>query len=110
MSYYYCYYVQSLKYIGMSAQDTYLDEMLRLCNCIIFPKIKQTKIKKILLFLITQEEECPYILKKVNELKETYLILHNENAPTSWSAKKLIEILVYKTNMLGVRVKIRVSH
>ena len=103
-------YVQSLKHIGVSAQDTYLDEMLQLCNCIIFPKTKQTKIKKTLLFLNTPEEERPYNLRTVNELKDTYLTLHNETAPALWSAKNLIEMLVSKKNMLDLRVKIRVSH
>ena len=44
------YLVQDLKERGTTALDTYLDELLKLYNCITIPKSKGTEVKRIVIY------------------------------------------------------------
>ena len=58
-------------------------------------------MKKIVIYLEAKEEDRPFVLKTVKELQASYLSMHNQPPPSSWGAKKLIEILRSKKKHMG---------
>ena len=58
-------------------------------------------MKKIVIYLETKEEDRPFVSKTVKELHSSYLSIHNQPPPSSWDAKKLIEMLRLKKKHVG---------
>ena len=80
-------FTENLRDKGVQCSSTYLNELLRLCDCSSVPKTKTEKLKKLLVYFNAKREERAFILKPVKELQDAYHILHQESPPTSWQPK-----------------------
>ena len=96
-------YVNQLSQTGITAQETYLDAVLKLCKCTSVPKSKQIKVKKIIIYLEAPTKNRSYILKSSKELQYIYLSRTSRAASGSWSINKLIDLLVTNKISTGGR-------